>query len=313
MGADNIQSDKMYGFPPLPLEEWETTKETLHLYVQIVGKIKLMLMPRRNHWWNVMLQVNTRGIGTGTIPYKNLNFEIDFDFVDHQLIIKTSEGDEEKLDLKDGLSVATFYTSVIKTLQRFSIKVKILAKPFDLKSKTPFAEDNTHKTYNKEQVNRYWRVLSSINQVMNEFIGRFYGKTSPVLLFWHHFDLTFIRYSGKSLPMKSEASTIEKDSYSHELISFGFWPGDDKVRFPAFFSYTYPNPDGVDLETLQPKEAFWDNSSGTPMAMLKYDNLRLSDDPRKALLDFLESAYKAGAELADWPVEELRVIPLKDL
>ena len=270
-------------------------------------------MPRRNHWWNITLHVTPRGMGTGPIPYSFYTFEIDFDFIDHQLIIRTSKGETQQFTLQDGLSVANFYTSVMKALEAVEVKVQIQAKPYDLKSKTPFAQDHEHAAYNPEQVNRYWRTLVTVDQVLKEFSGRYYGKTCPVHLYWHHMDLTVTRFSGKSVPVPSEASVVEKDAYSHEVISFGFWPGDDQVRYPAFYSYTFPSPDGLDLEKLYPKCAQWVDSNGSPMALLNYEELRLMDNPKEALLSFLESAYIAGAELAGWPVEELRTIPLKEL
>lgn len=300
-------------FPPLPLEEWEKTKDTLHLYLQVVGKIRLKLMPRRNHWWNVTLYVTSRGLGTGPIPYKFYTFECEFDFIAHQLLLRTSTGTEESIKLQDGLSVSAFYLQVMKALEVLGIQVELLAKPYDNKSTIPFAQDHDHATYIPEQVHRYWRVLVTVDQVLEEFCGRFYGKTCPVQLYWHHLDLTVTRFSGKRIPVKPESSTVEKDAYSHEVISFGFWPGDNDVRFPAFYSYTFPSPEGLDKEPLQPKQASWQDANGSPMAILNYEELRLLDNPRQALLDFLESAYQAGAKLAKWPVQKLTVPPLEAL
>ncbi|MCJ8164569.1 DUF5996 family protein [Pontibacter sp. E15-1] len=300
-------------FPALPLEAWEPTKETLHLYLQIIGKIRLKLMPRRNHWWNVTLYVTSRGLSTGPMPYKKTTIEIDFDFIEHQLKLCSSSGDTQCIPLQDGLSVAIFYTKVMEALATLGVHVKILAKPYDLKTETPFAQDNEHAIYKPEQANRYWRVLTTVDQVMKEFSGRFYGKTCPVHLYWHHMDLTITRFSGKRLPVREDASVVEKDGYSHEVISFGFWPGDDQVRFPAFYVYTYPSPEGIDKEVLKPDVAKWVDSNGSPMALLNYEELRQLDNPRQALLDFLESSYQAGARLAGWPIEELRVKPLNEL
>ncbi|MDX5422009.1 MAG: DUF5996 family protein [Hymenobacteraceae bacterium] len=313
MTANNAPENIPYDFPPLPLEEWEKTKETLHLYIQIIGKIRLALMPRRNHWWNVTLYVTSRGLSTSPIPYNFYSFEIDFDFVDHQLMIRTSTGAVESLPLQDGLSVSQFYTSVMKALEVLGVHVEIRATPYDLKDNTPFAQDHLHASYDPEQVNRYWRVLVTVDQVLKEFSGRFYGKACPVHLYWHHLDLVVTRFSGRSIPVRDEASVVEKDAYSHEVISFGFWPGDDQVRYPAFYSYTFPSPDGIELEKLRPRQAQWVDSNGSPMALLNYEELRQLDNPRAALLDFLESAYTAGANLANWPVEELRAIPLDEL
>lgn len=302
-------TDSISEFPPLPLDAWEPTKDTLHLYLQIIGKIRLTLVPPRNHWWHVTLYLTSRGLTTGTIPYNSYTFEIDFDFIDHLLLIKTSTGAKEKIQLQDGLSVATFYTSVMKALHVLGIKANILAKPYDNKSKIPFAEDHTHATYKPEQVYTYWRVLTRVDEVLKAFSGRFYGKTCPVQLYWHHIDLTVTRFSGKKLPVRTDASRVEREAYSHELISFGFWPGDEQVRFPAFYSYTFPSPSGIDREPLKPEAASWVDSNGSPMALLPYDELRQEENPRQALLDFLESAYQAGARLAGWPREELKVEP----
>ncbi|MHC2993722.1 hypothetical protein OB13_19860 [Pontibacter sp. HJ8] len=296
-----------FELPPLPLEEWEATKDTLHLYLQIIGKIRLTLMPPKNHWWHVTLYLTSRGLTTGPVPYRFYTFEIEFDFIDHQLLIRTSTGATEQIKLQDGLSVAEFYTAVMKSLDVLGIQVEILAKPYDNKSKIPFAEDHTHATYHPEQVHNYWRILSMVDEVMEEFSGRFYGKACPVQLYWHHIDLTMTRFSGKKVPVRSEASRVEREAYSHEVISFGFWPGDEQVRFPAFYSYTFPSPPGIENEPLQPAAASWVDSNGSPMALLPYEDLRQEENPRQALLDFLESAYQAGAKGAGWPVEELRV------
>ncbi|WP_370627187.1 DUF5996 family protein [Pontibacter sp. HSC-14F20] len=307
MPQNPIPDTSEFELPPLPLAEWEATKDTLHLYLQIVGKIRLTLMPPLNHWWHVTLYVNARGLTTGPIPYKFYTFEIDFDFIDHQLRINTSTGAQEEIKLQDGLSVSEFYTAVMKSLDVLGIKVEILAKPYDNKSDIPFAEDHTHATYHADQVNAYWRVLTVTDEVMKEFSGHFYGKTCPVQFYWHHIDLTVTRFSGKKLPVREDASLVERNAYSHEVISFGFWPGDDKVQFPAFYSYTYPSPEGIDKEPLKPKTASWVDSNGSPMALLPYEDLRKEENPRQALLHFLESAYQAGAKLADWPIEDLKV------
>ncbi|MBD1397795.1 hypothetical protein H9Q13_11520 [Pontibacter sp. JH31] len=305
MQRNPIPETSELDFPPLPLEEWEATKDTLHLYLQIIGKIRLTLTPPRIHWWHVTLYLSSRGLTTGPIPYGYHTFEIEFDFVDHQLCICASTGEQEQIKLQDGLSVAEFYTAVMKSLHKLGIEVDILAKPFDNKSKIPFAEDHKHATYHPEQVHTYWKVLSAVDKVMKEFNGRFYGKTSPVQLYWHHIDLAVGRFSGKKVPVRPDAGKIERNAYSHEVISFGFWPGDEQVRFPAFYSYTFPSPAGIDQEPLKPKAASWVDSNGSPMALLPYEDLRKEKDPHQALLDFLESAYQAGAKKAGWPVEEL--------
>lgn len=281
--------------------------------LQIVGKIRLSLMPRKNHWWHATLLVSSRGLTTGPMPCKGKTLELEFDFTQHTLELHTSKGESRRISLEPGLCIASFYGQVQAALQDLNCPVTILAKPYDNKSKIPFAEDQTHCHYEPEKVNQFWQALSEIDQVFKEFSGRFYGKTCPVQLYWHHFDLTVTRFSGKKVPLNPQASTVEKDAYSHEVISFGFWPGDDVVREPAFYSYTAPLPEGIENQPLKPAAAHWAQSNGSPIAYLSYEKLRLEPDPKKALLDFLESAYLAGATLAKWPVAEWAVPPLDEL
>jgi hypothetical protein len=301
-------------FPILPpLSPWEDTKVTLHIFVQIVGKIRLNLMPRKNHWWHVTLYVSPRGLSTGAMPYKGRTLELDFDFIEHKLELTTCEGKHREIPLFEGLTVAQFYEQVFAALRELNIDIKILAKPYDMNSKIPFAQDHEHHYYKPEIIQQYWHALVQIDQAFKEFSGHFYGKSSPVHLYWHHFDLTFYRFSGKKVPINPEMSTVEKDAYSHEVIAFGFWPGDDIVREAAFYSYAFPLPPDITKEPLQPASAEWIQSNGSPMAFLTYENLLKEPEPKKALLDFLESAYQAGAKLANWPIEELRVPPLTEL
>ena len=297
-------------FPPLPLEEWKATKNTLHLYLQIVGKIRLELFPRLNHWWHVPFYVSTRGLTTRPIPYKNGNFEIEFDFIEHKLKITTSDGERREFALEDGLTVAEFYQQVFENLDALGIKTKIRAVPYEAPSTTPFSEDTENKSYNKEYIERFRRILIGINDIFEEFRGRFTGKSTPVHLFWHSFDLALTRFSGKPAPVREEAGTVEREAYSHEVISFGFWAGDENVPVPAFYSYTAPEPKGLTEENLQPESAFWNTDKGA-MALLMYDEVRNSDSPRETVLDFLESAYQAGAKRADWDVERFRLKILK--
>jgi hypothetical protein len=298
-------------FPSLPLEKWETSKDTLHLYLQIIGKIKLALMPRKNHWWFITLYVTPRGIETSSIPYGDEDFEIIFDFIDHELIINTSEGQQRKIELNNGLSVAEFYQALFNHLRDLGIEIKIKPLPYLNKSKVPFQADHLHNSYDKEYIHRYWKILLETDTIMKEFSGRFYGKTSPVQLFWHSLDLVVTRFSGRRAPELKNASISDRDAYSHEVISFGFWPGDDEIREAAFYSYTYPSPDGLIKEKLVPQKAFWIERKGSPLALLKYEDLRKEKDPKQALLDFMESAYQAGAKRAGWDLEEFKVKPLQ--
>lgn len=300
-------------FPALPLESWEETKDTLHLFIQILGKIRLALMPRKNHWWYATLYVTTRGISTDSMPYQDRTLELHLDLVKHVLEISTSHGELREIPLKNGMSVSEFYNQVFRALRELNIQIKIQAKPYDVKSKIPFAEDHSNKHYDAEKVNLFWQVLNRIDPIFKEFSGRFYGKTSPVHLYWHHFDFTFYRFSGKKVPLNPESSEVEKDAYSHEIIAFGFWAGDEIVREATFFSYTYPLPPGIEKEPLIPASAKWTEYNGSPMAFLSYENFRKQPDPKKALLAFMESAYQAGAKLANWPVDEFKVPPLENL
>lgn len=295
----------------MPLDAWRRTKNTLHLYLQVVGKIRLTMHPRINHWWHVPLYVSPLGLTTRTIPHSGDNFEIEFDFRHHKLTIRSSGGGYEEFDLYDGLTVADFYSSVFANLSRLGIQPQIKAVPYDGPSKAPFAEDYENKSYEKEYVERFHRTLVAVDDIFEEFRGRFIGKSTPVHLFWHSFDLALTRFSGKRAPVRDGAGMVEREAYSHEVISFGFWFGDDKVPAPAFYSYTAPEPDGLADEPLSPAEAKWQESNGAQMAHLMYDNVRESENAREEVLEFLESAYRAGTEGAGWDMDQFELRPLK--
>lgn len=302
----------MTNFPEIPLDAWRPTKNTLHLYLQIVGKIRLRMHPRINHWWHVTFYVSPRGITTRTIPYEDGSFEIEFDLKDHELKIRTSDGRSEDFAFYDGLSVADFYASVFANLAKLGIKPEIWAVPYEAPSTTLFAEDHENKSYDKEYVERFHKILVAVDDIFEEFRGRFTGKSTPVHLFWHSFDLALTRFSGKSAPPIDGANMVTCEAYSHEVISFGFWFGDDKpnsVAAPAFYSYTAPKPDGLEKESLQPDSAFWTPDGG--MALLMYDDVRKSEDPRATILEFLESSYMAGAKTASWNTDDYKLRPLK--
>ena len=292
-------------FPSLPLHEWETTKKTLHRYVQIVGKIRMQLTPRQNHWWHVPLYVNTRGIGTTSIPYKNHRFEINFDFLDHKLSVNTSRGDTKSFKLFDGLSVSVFYRSLFDILRSLEIEAPIKPRPYDLDTDTPFAKDKTHKSYKKEYVERYWKILTQVEHIFKLFNREYCGKVCPVQLYWHSFDLAVTRFSGNTAPPLSNANRVNKEAYSHEVISFGFWPGDENVREAAFYSYTFPAPESINQTRLKPDHAFWTDQNGSPLALLKYEDVRNSENPHETILQFLESSYRAGIETAQWDTHNL--------
>ncbi|MGB2914617.1 MAG: DUF5996 family protein [Pyrinomonadaceae bacterium] len=288
-------------FPEIPLDAWRATKNTLHLYLQIVGKIRLTTHPRVNHWWHVPFYVSPRGLTTRAIPNAGGNFEIEFDFHEHALKIKTSDGRYEDFALYDGLSVADFYASLFSNLAKLGLRPNIKAEPYEAPSTTPFADDHENCSYDKDYVERFHKVLVAVDDIFEEFRGRFTGKSTPVHLFWHSFDLALTRFSGKPAPPIDGANMVTREAYSHEVISFGFWFGDDKensVAAPAFYSYTAPKPDGLENEPLQPDAAFWTPDGG--MALLMYDDICQNENAREMILNFLESAYHAGATRAGW-------------
>jgi hypothetical protein len=302
--------------PDLPLEEWEATKTTLHLILQIIGKIRLKMTPRKNHWWYITQYISPRGITTGPIPTADgfRSMEITFNVHQSRIEIFHAPDREIHIPVKDGVSVAAYYEKITEALKSMDCLPGIVNTPFDMGIKKPFPELHDHTRFQADYVVRFWEILLWVDHVMKEFSGRFYGKTSPVQLYWHHLDLAVTRFSGNSTPpLAPEARLSDKDAYSHEMISFGFWAGDDLVREPAFYSYTYPSPDGIEQEPLGPSSARWIDSNGSPMAFLSYENLLKEEDPRKALLDFFESSYQAGAKRAGWDRDSLKVKSLGEL
>jgi hypothetical protein len=260
-----------------------------------------------NHWWHVPFYLSSRGITTRPIPYGDIKFEISFDFIDHAFIIMSSDGQERSFPLEDGLSVAQFYEQVFTNLNELDIHPEIWAVPFDLPgiSDEPFVSDTRHKSYDREYVQRFWRILSQVDSVFQEFRGRFVGKSTPPHLFWHHFDLAVTRFSGRAAPEREGANIVEREAYSHEVLSFGFWAGDLNVRKPAFYAYAYPVPDGLYDEPLRPEKSFWNREAG--MALYMYNDMRREGNPEKAIMDFLESVYEAGAKCAQWDMKALQL------
>jgi hypothetical protein len=297
----------MSKLPDLALEPWEPTKETLHLWAQIVGKVRLATTPPQNHWWNAPLYIDARGFTTRRLRSENLDFDVSFDFVAHELVVRTSNGDVDSFPLADGLSVAAFHERFFALLATRRIEVETKAEPYRIPITTPFAEDMGHASYDREAVERFWQALRWIDWTLQEFAGWFGGKTSPVHLFWHGFDLAVTRFSGARAPENPAADPVTREAYSHEVISFGFWPGDQKVRTPAFYSYTAPEPAGLAEQPLRPEVASWEQPFGSShLGLLVYDGVRTAANPRETLLDFLESAYQAGATLAGWDRDALR-------
>jgi hypothetical protein len=292
--------------PPLPIADWEPTKTTLHLWVQIVGKIRMASTAPRNHWWHVPLYVDVRGLTTRRMHARDgLTFEIAFDFVDHRLVVSTSAGDVESFALVGGLSVADFDAQVHGLLARLGVDVAIRESPFGVPVTTPFPSDREHAAYDRDAVERFWRILDWSDSVLEEFAGWFCGKTSPVHLFWHGLDLAVTRFGGRRAPASQGADAVTQEAYSHKLISFGFWAGDQNVREPTFYSYTAPEPADLRRRPLRPDEAFWADQGAGSLARLPYEVVRTAPDPKAALLAFLESAYEAGADAAGWDRAEL--------
>jgi hypothetical protein len=284
-------------WPSLPLEEWKDTYATLHMWTQIVGKIRLTQSPLVNHWWNVPLYVTPRGLSTSAIPYGTRIFEIDFDFIEHQLIIVTDDGARKSIALYPR-SVADFYQELMATLRSLGIEVEIHARPDEVPNPIPFAEDNEHASYDAEYANRFWRILVQADRVFKEFRSRFIGKCSPVHFFWGSFDLAVTRFSGRRAPERDGADAITREGYSHEVISHGFWPGSGNILEPAFYSYTAPEPEGLPQATIRPPSAFYNPE--TAGFILRYDDVRQAAQPEQVLMEFLQSTYEAGATLAKW-------------
>jgi hypothetical protein len=282
-------------WPPLPLNEWQDTYRTLHLWTQIVGKIRMTLSPSINHWWHVALYVNSHGLTTGPVPYGQGVFEIQFGFQKQEVTIFTSEGRNASRPLR-AESVAAFYGGLYESLASLGIDVVINRKPQELADPVPFDQDYAHCSYDAQYAHRFWRILVSSEKVFYRFRGKYIGKCSPVHFFWGSFDLACTRFSG--LPAPPRKGKISGPAYSHECCSAGFWPGGGAVDGPAYYSYTVPQPAGIEREQIRPAAASW--NAQLSEFILKYDDMRLSESPEQSLYDFLESTYQAGARLANW-------------
>jgi hypothetical protein len=295
-------------FPPMPLGQWQDTKATLHRFAQVVGKIRLAASVRRNHWWNVPFHLTGRGITTRPMGQVDGNpiFTIDFDFVDHQLLVATVDGKAMSFPLY-GQSVASFHRNTLAALAAVGVRVDIdNPRPFDLPDAArPFAEDTEHAAYDPVLVNRCWQVSSQVTLVLEEFAARFSGKASPVHHFWHGFDIAHSRFSERHIDQPPEVDPVTREAYSREVISFGFWFGDDTFTEPAFYSYTAPEPAELAGEPLSPASAQWIARNDSHLAVLRYDEARAETDPRAAVLAFYESAYQAGARRAGWDIARL--------
>jgi Family of unknown function (DUF5996) len=283
--------------PELHLVDWRPTKDTLHLYCQIVGKVRLATTAPRNHWWNAALYVDVRGLTTRRLHHDETTFQIDLDFVDHSLVVRTHDGRVGSFDLADGVSVADFDARLHQVLSELGVDIEIKEHPFGVPMTTPFPQDHEHGSWDRDAIERYGRILDWSDSVFEEFSGWFRGKTSPVHLFWHSFDLAVSRFSGRPAP-PIPTDAVTQEAYSQEVISFGFWAGDDDVTDAAYYSYTSPEPDGLRDQPLPMGD--WVASGNRSLALLPYDVVRTARDPRGVLLAFLQGAYEAGARLAGW-------------
>jgi hypothetical protein len=284
-------------WPSLPLAEWEPTRATLHMWTQIVGKVRLALSPLVNHWWQVPFYVSARGLTTSAIPYGDSVFEMEFDFAARNLAIRKSGQAEIAVRLFPR-SVADFYRETMTALRFIGIDVKIWPVPVEIAHPIPFADDHEHASYDPEYVNRFHRILLEADTILKEFRASFTGKASPVHFFWGSFDLAATRFSGRRAPEREGADAITREAYSHECSSAGFWPGGGYVTGPAFYAYAAPEPPGYDAVPVRPPAAFYDTALREHILM--YDDVRQAESPRAALLDFLQSTYEGAANKGKW-------------
>ena len=288
-------------WPPLPYAEWQDSCATLPMWMQIVGKIRLALAPPVNHWWHVPLYATSRGLTTSPMPYRGLTFQIDFDFIEHVLRIDVCDGRRDNMALT-ARPVADFYAEVMGRLRALGIEVDIWPMPVEVADPIRFDQDRVHATYDPVQVNRFWRALAEIDQVFAAFRARFIGKVSPVHFFWGSFDHAVTRFSGRRAPPPPSnpniPNAVNREAYSHEVSSCGFWPGNGGFGEPAFYSYTYPQPPGFADAPVRPTPAYYSQNIGE--FILPYEAVRQSADPRGTLLEFLQSTYEAAANLAKW-------------
>jgi hypothetical protein len=282
-------------WPALPFAEWEATCDTVHMWTQIVGKTRMVLSAPVNHWWHTALYVTPCGLNTSPIPYGDQTFDVEFDFIAHQVRIATSTGRRRTIPLYPR-SVADFYTEYMAALQSFGIEFRINRAPCEFDDTTPFDQDQHHASYDREYVERFRRILVLSDGVFKQFRSRFTGKCSPVHFFWGSFDLAVTRFSGKPAPANEKADPVTREAYSHEVSSCGFWPGNRQFQQPAFYAYAAPAPAGFDKQPVSP--GGWDSQLGE--YILKYEEARHAAQPAQAVLDFCQSTYDAAARLANW-------------
>ena len=288
---------KQDAWPPLPLDAWRETYDTLHMWTQVVGKIALATTPLSNHFWNVAFRLGARGFETQPMVSQARTFAAAFDFVAHELVFTCSDGRRAAIALEPR-TVADFHAAVMKTLHDMGIDVHVWTMPVEVADPIPFDKDTTHRSYDAKWANAFWRALTSMQPVFEEFRCRFVGKCSPVHFFWGSFDLAVTRFSGRRAPVKPDADAVTRESYSHEVISHGFWPGGGAVPQAAFYAYAVPQPEGFDRARVEPAAAFYNKELGE--FILPYESVRTASSPEAALMSFLESTYRPAADLARW-------------
>ncbi len=290
-------ADQPECWPALALDSWHDTCATLHMWTQIVGKVRLHLTPLVNHWWNVPLYVSARGLTTSRIPYENTAFELRFDFIGHRLVLVTASGILKAIPLR-AVSVAEFYEEVMAMLQSAGLQVKIWPVPVEIPDPIPFDQDRVHCSYDRLSVEKFWRILLSVDAVFHQFRSGFIGKCSPVHFFWGSFDLAVSRFSGRPAPERPGADAITREAYSHEVSSVGFWPGSGEVKDAAFYSYLAPEPGGFKEAQVRPGAAHYDARVGE--FLLMYEDVRKAESPTAAILDFCQTTYEAAANSSRW-------------
>ena len=288
-------------WPALPLAQWKDTYGTLHMWTQIVGKIRLALAPLVNHWWNVTLYITPRGLTTSAMPYNDRLIRIDFDFIDHMVLIQTTDGSTKSISLRPR-PVAEFYQEMMAAIGSLGMPVKIWTTPVEVPDRTPFENDRKHAAYDPEYAQRVWRIMAQASRVFTEFRSRFIGKVSPIHFFWGSFDLAVTRFSGRTAPSHPGVPNcgrfVAVEAYSHEVSSCGFWPGGGPVNEPSFYAYAYPEPQAFKDYPVKPPEAFYHTGMGE--FLLPYDVVRNAKSPDEVLLSFMQTTYEAAATCAKW-------------
>ena len=305
VGAMSIdQLDLATPWPALPLAAWQDTYATLHMYTQVVGKLRLALCARENQYWHVALYVTARGLGTSPMPYGEKTIDLEFDFIAHELVLRVSDGKRRALPLR-AQPVRDFYRDLMAMLGEVGCPVRIWPRPVEVPEPIEFDRDTRHCSYDAGAARNFWEVLRRVDVVLKQFRGRFMGKSSPVHFFWGSFDLAVTRFSGRRAPPRPDADAITREAYNQEVISVGFWPGGSGVDGAAFYSYTAPPPAGLERERLRPERAFWHPQ--LKEFLLMYDDVRSDARPDERILEFAQSSYEAGARLAGWNRQELEL------